>query len=123
MANNLIPTIKSVDFTGNHFIARGTIAISGTIPGSGNGDLLSFAGAAGVPLPSSNVPDDVRIYESTAAGTTASGLSFTFSPGTTQANGKVQTWATYGTQAGAVTYASLGVTALSFTACFSKNPI
>ena len=119
----LVATAKSVDFTGNHFVVRGTIAISGSVPATGHGDVLSFAGIAGPPIPSSNIPDDVRIYETTAAGTTASGLTFTFSPGTTQKNGKVQTFATYGTEAGAVTYASLGVTALSFTACFSKNPI
>ena len=123
MANNLIPTIKSVDFTGNHFVARGTIAASGSYPASGNGDLLSFVSAAGVPLPSTAVPDDVRIYEAPAAGTAASGLSFVFSPGTTQANGKVQVFATYGAQAGNVTYASLNIAGLSFTAYFYKNPI
>jgi len=119
----LVATAKSVDATLNHFVVRGTIAISGSYPGSGHGDVLSFVNIAGVPIPSSNIPDDVRIYETTAAGTSASGLAFTFSPGTTQANGKVQVFATYGTEAGNVTYASLSVTALSFTACFSKNPV
>jgi hypothetical protein len=119
----MVATIKSVDFTGNHFIARGTIALAGSYPGSGNGDVLSFVNVTGPVLPSSNVPDDVQIYEAPAAGTAASGLVYVFAPGTTQANGKVQVFATYGTQAGNVTYASLNIVNLSFTACFSKNPI
>jgi hypothetical protein len=121
-------TVTKVDATLNHFVVKGTIATSGSYPGSGNGDVLDFTvlGVGPVPFPATTqVPDDVRIFEAPAAGTSAAGLLYNFSPGTTQKNGKVQLFQSAGSaavfgQVGNVTYASLTIVNLSFTAWFPK---
>ena len=83
-----VSTITNVDATLNSFIVEGTITVSASYPGSGNGDVLSFAGFDNIK--SSSPPRFVTIQEQPAAGTSASGLIYSFSPGTTQANGKMQ---------------------------------
>lgn len=116
-----IATVTNVDTSNSHFIVKGTIALTGSYPGT-PGDTLNFTTASQAavnPFSSTQVPDDVRIYEAPAAGTSASGLSYVFAPGTTQANGQLQVFS--GTsQAGNVTYSSLAIQNLSFTAWIKK---
>jgi len=67
--------------------------VSGVIAFSGNyttgGDTLSFAGTKKVQ--SRSAPNRVELYEEPLAATqTATGATFVFAKGTTQANGKIQ---------------------------------
>lgn len=96
----------------NVFEIFGPITLSGNA--SGTGDTLSLAGL----VPSNSVPDWVEIIEIPTAGTAASGCSFNYASGTTQANGAVQTFKGGTAQTG--TYASLGVTNLYYLAQFVK---
>ena len=83
----VVGSITNVDATLNSFIVEGTITVSGSYPGSGNGDTLSFAGFD--QIKSSSPPRFVEIKEQPAAGTAVSGLLYDFAPGTTMANGKM----------------------------------
>lgn len=118
-------TAVTVDATLNHFIVTGTIAVSGSYPGT-PGDTLSFEGISGPPLPAGAAPDFVTITEQPPSGTAASGVVYRFAKGTTQANGQLQCYVT-GTaagdvlnQVGNVTYASLNIANLHFQAWFNK---
>ena len=75
--------------------------VSGVIAFSGNyatgGDTLSFAGTN--KINSRSAPNRVELYEEPLAATqTATGYTFVFAKGTTQANGKIQIFSAEGTQ-------------------------
>lgn len=101
---NQVP--NPLDLTQQQVLCDGTLTLSGTYPT--NGDTLSFAGLG---IPSNQVPTKVEIYEATPAPGPASGYSFVFVPGTTQANGLMEvfngttqfTTASYGTPPFAIT--------------------
>jgi hypothetical protein len=118
-----VASITNVDATQNSFIVEGTISTSGSYPGSGHGDVLSFAGFD--QIKSTKPPRLVEVYEQPPAGTAISGLSYSFAPGTTQANGKVEVLVS-GLQGaglqelGNVTYASVGAANINFRAEFPK---
>lgn len=126
-------TVVSVDFTGNHYEVQGTIATSGTIPAAGHGDILPFTqalmGASSIPFPNvTGVPDYVEIYEAPAAGSTASGYLYSFSPGTTLANGKCQIFQSAGSAAplGEVTntaWSTIAPVNLNFLARFYRKGV
>lgn len=81
---NLQDPGAGIDFTQSEEIIDGTITLSGNYGASStHGDTLNFSGFA----QSSLIPNRVEIYESIAAGTAPLGYNYTFSPGTTQANG------------------------------------
>ena len=125
------PTITGVDATVAGYIVRGTLATSGTVPSTGNGDLIDFTtlGSGPIPFPPvTSVPYYVDVYEAPAAGTSASGYIYNFSPGTTLKNGKVQVFQSAGSAApnGQVTntaWATIAPINLSFVAFFSKKGI
>ena len=121
-----VATITSVDATLNRFIIKGKITVSGSYPGT-PGDTLSFKNMTGaVPMPATDVvPDFVVIDEAPPAGTSASGLCYTFAPGTTQANGQLQGFVSAAAgsklqQLGNVTYASVSAANIIFRAEFAK---
>ena len=95
-----------MDHTQQQVIVDGTLTLSGTYPT--NGDTLSFAALG---IPSNQLPTKVEIYEVTPAPGPASGYSFVYLPGTTQANGLMEafngttqfTTASYGTPPFAIT--------------------
>ena len=88
----VITITDATDTTQNEQIVDGTIALSGNYGGaSTHGDTLSFAGFD--QIKSSQVPRKVEIFEAPPAGTSATGDTFQFSPGTTQANGVMQVFA------------------------------
>lgn len=89
-------TPAPIDFTaGNQLIIYGTITLTGSYVA--HGDTVSFLGFD--VIKSSYPPIHVEVYETPAAGVSASGFSFQFIPGTTQGNGVLQIFAT-GTAAG-----------------------
>jgi hypothetical protein len=82
-------TITNVSENLNRFVIDGTITLTGNYGGaSSHGDVLSFAGQD--QIKSQQVPTFVYITEQPAAGTSATGDTFNFSPGSTQANGVMQ---------------------------------
>jgi len=86
-------SITSVDFTGNQLLVSGTLTLTGNYGSSGShGDTVSFLGFDQVK--SSYPPNSVSIFETPAAGTSASGFVYSFSPGTTQGNGVMQVFGT-----------------------------
>lgn len=95
--------------------AFGPITQSGSY--ATGGDTLDLSG---IGVPSNSVPDYVEIIEKPPSGTTASGYTFRYAPGTTQANGLVQAFASGGSQLGAVTYASVNIANLYYLARFAK---
>lgn len=99
MAALFTPTYNTpapIDFTaGNELIIYGTITLSGSYVA--HGDALSFLGFD--VIKSSYPPFMVQIFETPAAGVTASGYVLQFSPGTTQGNGVIQIFTT-GTASG-----------------------
>ncbi len=105
-----VATITNVDATLNSFIVEGTLTVSASYPGSGNGDVLSFAGFD--QIKSQSPPRRVDIKEQPPAGTSASGLIYNFSVGTTQANGKMQVFlpSGAGTPAGTIVSTSTAPT-------------
>jgi hypothetical protein len=75
------------DVTEREEFVQGVLTFSGNYPA--NGDTLSFAGSN--KIQSRSAPNRVEIYEEPLAATqTATGATFVFAKGTTQANGKVQ---------------------------------
>ena len=120
-------TVTKVDATLNQFIVMGTIAPSGSYPATGHGDVLSFLatalGVGPVPFPATTqVPNEVRIFEAPPAGTSASGVQYSFSPGTTQALGKVQLFAATGTASG-LTATATAPTITTTTNATTTSPI
>ena len=88
-------TVTSVDNTQNSLVVFGTIALSGNYGGGAtHGDTLSFAGQE--LIKSFSVPLSVRIFEAPAAGASASGYVWSFSPGSTIANGVLQAFTSNG---------------------------
>lgn len=118
-----VATVTSIDATLNHFIVKGTIAVSGSYPGT-PGDTLSFK-VPGMPA-TTQPPDWVEIWEMPPAGTPASGLVYDFAKGATQANGQLQVYvggaavSTKMAQLANVTYASVGAANIVFKAEFPK---
>ena len=78
-------TADSIDNTGNNLIVFGTITASGSYPTNGDTLDLSQLGVA-----SDSLPRVVEIFEATPAPGPAYGASFTYLPGTTQANGLME---------------------------------
>ncbi|MGH9343304.1 MAG: hypothetical protein ACRD3Y_03100 [Bryobacteraceae bacterium] len=93
-----ISAITNVDATQNQFVVDGSLTLSGDY-GAANthGDTLSFAGFD--QIKSSVAPTRVEIFEAPAAGTSATGFVYSFSPGSTQANGVLQVFGTPATGA------------------------
>lgn len=76
-----------IDFTaGNQLIISGAVALTGNYVT--HGDVLSFLGFD--VIKSSYPPLRVELFETPAAGVTASGYVLQFVPGTTQGNGVIQ---------------------------------
>ena len=91
-------TITNVDNVQNEIIVSGTIALTANYGGGAtHGDTLSFLSDS---IKSGSPPTDVRIYEAPAAGTSATGFNYSFSPGTDSSNGVLQVFGT-GASAGA----------------------
>jgi hypothetical protein len=86
------PTVIINNF--NVFEAIVPLTTSGSY--AAGGDVLNLIGI----VPSNSVPVYVDIQEMPAVGTTASGLTFRFAVGTTQANGKMQVFQSGGSNAG-----------------------
>ena len=97
----------------NIFEVLGPITVSGSYVVGG--DALSLIGL----VQSDSLPDQVEIFEMPPVGTTASGCTYNYALGTTQANGKVQAFLG-GTQLTAETYASVNVANLFYRARFLK---
>lgn len=90
-------TPAPIDFTaGNQLIISGTVALTGSYVT--HGDVLSFLGFD--VIKSSYPPLRVELFETPAAGTSVSGFTLVFVPGTTQGNGVIQVFGT-GASAGA----------------------
>jgi len=107
------PTRISNNF--NVFEVQGNITQSGSYaPG---GDTLDLSGLG---VPSNSVPDSVTIDEEPPTGTVASGYTFRYARGSGQNNGKVQAFSSGGNELGAVTYASVNIANLRYTARFLK---
>lgn len=112
-------SITGTDFTaGNEIVLLGTLTLTANYGGGAtNGDTINFSGLDQVK--SSSVPTQIDIYEAPAAGTAATGYSFIFAPGTTQANGVVQLFngTTQYTQGSAYSAGQLGAV-IKFRAYF-----
>ena len=129
----LVAKVVTVDATLNHYIVKGTIATSGSVPASGHGDPLSFVQSAmatsATPMPNvTSVPDWVEVYEAPAAGTSASGYFYNFAPGTNLTNGKVQIFQSAASAAPlsevqGTAWATLAPQNLSFIAEFPRKGI
>jgi hypothetical protein len=78
------PTIIINNF--NVFEALVPLTLSGSYPGTSAGDPLDLTGI----VASDSVPLLVEIFEQPPAGTLASGVTWRFAVGTTQANGALQ---------------------------------
>lgn len=74
-----------IDSTQCQFIATGTVALTGTYPT--NGDTLDLSQLG---VPSTGLPLQVELWETTPAPGPQSGYTFLYVPGTTQANGLVE---------------------------------
>ena len=108
------PTVPAIDnFDVFEFI--GPITISGSYVNNGVTFDLTPLGAL-----SNSLPILVDITETAASGGVPSGYNFVYVPGTTIANGVIVAFSTGGTQAAASTFASLGITALTYRAVFKK---
>lgn len=122
---SIVGTITNVDSTRDTFVVYGTVTLSGSYPASSVGDTLSFAGKDQIKSSSAPLWVDLVEQPATPSATTPSGIQWQFSPGTTQANGKLLAFVT-GTggagsaQLGNVTYASVNATNLKFRAIFNK---
>lgn len=111
LLNSIQP--NPVDVTQQEFIVDGTVTLAGNYPT--NGDTLSLAGLG---IPSNQLPTKVELFEATPAPGPATGLSFVFVPGTTQANGLLEVFSG-STQESTATYASiLGAVAATFVLRF-----
>ena len=113
------PTVIINNF--NVFEAIVPITLASSYPGTAAGDPLSFIGI----VPSNSVPVFVDIQELPPAGTLASGISWRFAPGTTQANGALQAFTTPGsagalTNLGNVTYSSVSAANLYARVVYKK---
>jgi hypothetical protein len=75
---------------------------------------------AGLGVPSNSIPDTVQIFEQPATGTSASGVSYIFANGTTQANGAVQLFQGNTEVTNATSFASLSIQNLVGFARFLK---
>lgn len=93
----------------------GAVTVSGSYVTNGVTFDLSVLSA-----PSNSLPDEVEIVEMPASGNVASGYTFRYAFGTTQANGKIQVMNGAGTQAAQSTFASLGIVNLYYRARFPK---
>lgn len=92
------------DVTGREIIAYGTVVLSGSYPVGG--DILDLT-QLGDLLKTSQLPNEVYVWEDPAAGTSATSptfAQFVYCPGTTLANGKLAI-ALLGVQSTAQTYA------------------
>jgi hypothetical protein len=104
------------DVTKAEEIVQGTITLSGNYPA--NGDTLSFAGTN--KIQSRLPPNRVEIYEEPTGTQTATGDTFAFLKGTTQANGKLQINTATATPFPTGAYGSaFATTTLKFRAWFS----
>lgn len=84
--------LTNYDTTQNEIVVDGTLTLTGNYGGgSTHGDTLNLSG---LDIKSGSVPTRVAIWEAPAAGTSATGYSYNFSPGTTQANGVMQVFGT-----------------------------
>ena len=78
-------TVTFIDNTQNEFLVVGTVALTGTYPT--NGDTIDFSQLG---VPATSVPTIVEFFEQTPSPGPASGYSFVYLPGTTQANGLLE---------------------------------
>lgn len=86
-------TITNVDNTQNRVHVSGTITLTDNYGGGAtHGDTLSFLNLD--QIKSENPPLRVEIFEAPAAGTSATGYSYSFSPGTGLDNGVLQVFGT-----------------------------
>jgi hypothetical protein len=128
---SLKPTVVRVDATENGWIVSGTLATAGTIPSTGNGEILDLTtfGTGPVPFPPvTSLPYFMDVYEAPAAGTSASGYCYNFAPGTTLKNSKVQVFQSAGSAAPLAqitntAWATIAPQNLSFIAFFSKRGV
>lgn len=75
------------DTTGRELIAQGNIVLTGNYGGAAtHGDTLNLQ-QLGDLLKSSQLPQQVEIWEAPPAGTAPTGYIWTYCPGTTQLNG------------------------------------
>ena len=108
------PTVPPID-NFNVFEAIGPITIAESYVTNGVTFDLTPLGAI-----SNSLPLLVEITETAASGVVPSGYNFVYVPGTTIANGVIVAYSTGGTQAAASTFASLGITGLTYRAVFKK---
>lgn len=97
-----------VDVTQQEFLIDFTVAFAGSFAANGDTLDLTVLNAA-----SSLVPNKVELWEATpASGKPASGFTFIYLPGTTQANGIIEIFSGSTQEtASAATYASLNLPA------------
>jgi hypothetical protein len=74
-----------IDFTAAELIVYGSLVFSGSYPTAG--DVMNLSGFD--QIKSNEVPLHVEIYEAPPAGTSPTGYTYIFCPGTTLANGQV----------------------------------
>ncbi len=87
MAATATPRDKwgNTDNTNNHFVVNFTVALTGNYGGGAtHGDTLDLSK---MPVSSRGVPFWVELHERPPAGTAPTGYTYTYCPGTTQANG------------------------------------
>ncbi len=90
----LAVNVTNIDSTQNSFIVEFTITPTGNYGGGAtHGDTLSFAGT-GPRIPANRPPTFVEIDEQPAAGTSATGYLYSYSPGSTRDNGVMQIFET-----------------------------
>ena len=93
-----------IDNTRAMIIVKFTIAVTGSY--ATHGDTLSFSGFDDVK--SNEPPLFVKIFETPASGTSASGFVYEFIPGTTLANGVVQIFGSGASSGSALTELAAG---------------
>jgi hypothetical protein len=118
-------TFDGIDSSDRLTTIYGTLTPSGSYPAAaGGGDALSFASLDFIK--SGSPPIRVYILEQPAAGSTPSGYSYVFCPGSSIANGKMVLMYGGGANSpntektGNPTYASLNLSPLVFEAVFAR---
>ena len=91
----------AIDDTKSHFRVEFSITLASNYgTSSSHGDTLDLSKLG---VPSRSIPNRVELYEAPAAGAVATGFTFVYCPGTTQANGRLQILSS---QAGGATVAA-----------------